>query len=264
MATIKEIYDFLDSFAPFCNQDSFDNSGLCVGEMSDPREINSVLLCLDITNPVVEEAKSGGFGAIISHHPVIFHATKHIDLSQPYSRALAYGLPCIGTHTCLDSAPYSLSDMMVDRLGFKNLGAIPYINRQDPKTGAPVGYGATAECPEMSAEELAKLCKTAFDSAALRYCDGKKPITRVVCASGACSETLEYAYSQGAQAVVTADVKLDRFLEADRLGMTLIDAGHYETEAIALPYLAKKLTERFGIKCGITAADRVVKGLYTD
>lgn len=261
MATVSEIYDYIDSFAPFRTQDGFDNSGLVVGEMGDKKDIKKILIALDATVKVVKESIDDGADMILTHHPVIFHAIKHLDLSYPYALALKHDIPIISAHTCLDSAEYGISDMMVDVLGFDNLHTVPYINRSDPKTGDPIGYGATAECKKMSPKELAELCREKFDSAALRWVDGGRDITRVACGSGACSEILEYACEQGAQAVITADIKLDRFLEADRLGMTLIDAGHYETEAIALPYLKKKLEERFGVSCRVSNADRVVKGL---
>lgn len=263
MPTVSEIYNFIDTLAPFRIQDSFDNSGLCVGCIDDPAEIKKVLLSLDATVDVVEEAKRLDCQLILTHHPVIFNAVKHLDLTFPYARALAAGIFCIGVHTCLDSAEYSVSDMMVDALGFKNLHIIPEINRVDPLTGRPVGYGAMAECLAMSPNALSALARKTFGSAALRYVDGGRIITKVSCGSGACSSILSRAYSLGAQAVITADVKLDVFLEASRLGMTLIDAGHYETEAIALPYLAKKLSEKFGVECILSTTDRVVKGLYS-
>lgn len=261
MAKIKEIYNYLDIIAPFRTQDGFDNSGLVIGDMGCQKEINTVLIALDATVRVVEEARKMGADMILTHHPVIFHAVKHLDCGYPYALAIKYGIPIICSHTCLDSAENGVSDMMIKILGFENLRRTPYINREDPVTGRKVGYGATAECEKMTGEELAKLCKERFGTAGLRWVDGGREITRVACGSGASSDIMEYAFEQGAQAVVTADVKLDRFIEADRLGMTLIDAGHYETEAIALPYLKSALESEFGLKCVITKSDRVVRGM---
>ena len=259
MTTAGQIYDYIDSFAPFRNQDSFDNSGLCVGERG--QEVSRVLLALDATDKVVDEAKERGCELIVSHHPVIFHPMKHLDTSYPAARTLAYGIACIGSHTSLDSAAYGVSDMMVDTLGFENLNVVPFINRKDPETGAPVGYGAMAKCRKMSPAELAKLAKEKFKTAALRWSEGSREIETVACGSGACIDIFEDAVRLGADAVITADIKLDKFLEADRLGITLIDAGHYETEVIALPYLAEKISGKFGVECIISTADGVVRGI---
>lgn len=261
MPKIKEIYDYIDSFAPFCIQDDFDNSGLCVGDMDDQNDIRRALLALDVTAEVVKEAQELDCGIIITHHPVIFHGMKHLDMGYPSAQALAAGIACIGCHTNLDSAPYGVSDMMVDRLEFKNLHVVPKINRKNPIDGSPVGYGALSQCQSMSPAELAALAKERFDSAALRWVDGGKEIDKVACGSGACSEILHDAYRLGAQALITGDVKLDVFLEAKRLGMTLIDAGHYETEAIALTYLAQKLNDSLDLDCIVSSKDRVVRGI---
>ena len=259
MTAVGQIYDYIDSFAPFCDQDGFDNSGLCVGERE--QSVNRVLLALDATDKVVDEAKNLGCELILTHHPVIFHAAKHLDLSYPFARAMRYGIACIGCHTSLDSAEYGVSDMMVDALGFKNLGVVPMINRTSPKTGRPVGYGAMASCEKISPEGLARLVKKTFNSAGLRWVDGGRDIEKVACGSGACSDILHDAKEKGAEAVVTADVKLDVFLEAERIGMTLIDAGHYETEVICLGYLKKKLEEKFGLECVVSSADGIVRGV---
>lgn len=259
MTTVGQIYNFIDTFAPFRNQDSFDNSGLCVGSREMP--VSRVLLALDATNAAVDEAKEQGCELILTHHPVIFDAMKHLDESFPAARAMRYGIACIGAHTSLDCAEYGVSDMMIDTLGFTNLNTPVMIESADPVTGAPVGYGALARCEKTSAEQLARLAAEKFGTAGLKYVDGGAEIEIVACGSGACSEILHDAKKLGAQALITADVKYSRFLEAERIGMTLIDAGHYETEAIALGYLAKKISEKFGTECLISRVDRVVKGI---
>ena len=68
---LKEVIDKLNSFSPNSYQESFDNSGLQVGDMS--QNINSVLVCLDVTEDVLNEAISRGANLIVSHHPLIFH-----------------------------------------------------------------------------------------------------------------------------------------------------------------------------------------------
>lgn len=259
MLTAGQIYDFIDSFAPFRNQDSFDNSGLCVGTRA--QSVTKILIALDATNSVVDEAKRLGCDLIVTHHPVIFHATKHIDTTYPAAKALSFGIACIGCHTCLDSAEYGVSEMMIDTLGFKSLNTVVMVNRYDPKTKAPVGYGAMAKCEKMPPEALAKLAKEKFNSASLKWVDGGRDIDTVACGSGSCSEILHDAKEKGAQAVITADVKLDVYHEAERINMTLIDAGHYETEAICLPYLKEKLSEKFGVECVVSTADRIVRGI---
>lgn len=259
MVTAGQIYDFIDSFAPFRNQDSFDNSGLSVGQRE--QEVSRVLLALDATVGVVDEAEAKNCQLILTHHPAMYDGVKRLDTDFPAPRALSKGIACLGCHTSLDSAPYGISDMMVDLLGFENLHVVPTINRKDPETGDPVGYGAMSRCPKMPPEKLAEFAGKKFKTAGLRWVSGGKDIEVVACGSGACSMILQDAKNLGAQAVITGDVGLHVFLDAVRLGMTLIDVGHYESEVISLNYLAARLEKELGLECIVSSTDRAIRGM---
>ena len=73
---LKDITSAIESVAPLSYQDDFDNSGLQVG--CSPKEIHSVLVCLDITEDVVDEAIERGADMIVSHHPLIFKALRQV------------------------------------------------------------------------------------------------------------------------------------------------------------------------------------------
>ena len=76
MVKVNDIYKFIDSFAPFATSMDFDNCGLLVG--NNNANVDNVLVSLDITNRVVEEAINLGANLIISHHPVIFKPMKNV------------------------------------------------------------------------------------------------------------------------------------------------------------------------------------------
>ena len=76
MATVKDVYDALDGLAAFETQMGFDNAGFLVGRVE--KEVRTILVALDITKGVVEEAVRLGAELIVSHHPVIFHPVKSI------------------------------------------------------------------------------------------------------------------------------------------------------------------------------------------
>lgn len=117
--TIGEVYDYIDGFAPFDTALDFDNAGLLVGSRNDP--VQTILVALDITLPVIEEAKQLGAQLIVSHHPVIFRPVRslHRD-SAPYRLAQA-GIGAICAHTNLDMAKGGVNDCLGERLGLKNL-----------------------------------------------------------------------------------------------------------------------------------------------
>lgn len=241
MATVKDIYDIIDEAAPFSAQESWDNSGLLVGSMSDPAD--RVLLSLDATAQAVEEAKSLGCGLIVTHHPVIFAPLRNLNPDYPAEMMLMNKIACISAHTNLDCAECSVSDMMADVLGFRNTNE-PIEPKTDPKSGRLCGYGTICECDGIAPEELAKICREKFGCIAIKYTPGKRAVKRVGLISGAGSEWLGCAIEKGLDALVTAEVKHHLFIEADLAGITLVDAGHYETEVVALPYLKELLEKR--------------------
>ncbi len=244
MTTVRDIYNYIDSFAPYRTQDSWDNSGLLVG---DGDEVVTRALCaLDASIPAIMEAEKLGCELILTHHPVIFDPLKSLDSTVPAALLFRMGIACISSHTNLDSAEYGISDMMIDKLGLKNLHKMVDINRADPVTGRAVGYGAVGETEkEMTPEELAGLCKERFNCIAIKYVAGSRNIKTVGMISGAGGSYVTDAFRLGCDAYVSGDVKQQDFIEAERLGITLIDAGHFETETIAMEYFKEKLGEKF-------------------
>ena len=72
--TVRDIYEFIDSIAPFRTQESWDNSGFLVGDVS--KEVTKVAVCLDVTHDTLQKAADFGADLLVSHHPVIFHPMK--------------------------------------------------------------------------------------------------------------------------------------------------------------------------------------------
>lgn len=119
MTYIRQIYNFLDSIAPFNTAMDFDNCGLLVGDFDI--KVDKVLLSLDISLDVIEEARSLGANLIISHHPVIFKPLKKLcSNSVPYILA-KYGISAICAHTNLDMAPEGVSVCLAKSLLLKNI-----------------------------------------------------------------------------------------------------------------------------------------------
>ena len=86
MATVKEVYRYLDRLTPFSRQMDFDNSGFLVGRGESV--ISKIMVTLDITQEVIAEAVDNGCQLVVSHHPIIFHPVKSITDSDPNGRRL--------------------------------------------------------------------------------------------------------------------------------------------------------------------------------
>ena len=106
-------------------------------------------------------------------------------------------------------------------------------------TRAPDGMGRAGMLERgMAPPEFAYYVKRMLDLSAVRYCDGGRVVERVAVCGGSGGSLLDAAVEKGCQALVTGDVKHDVMLDAVHRGITLIDAGHFGTENLVVPYLA--------------------------
>lgn len=247
MATVREIYQYLDGLAPFSLQMDFDNAGFLVGR--GDRQVTRLLVSLDITEEVVAEAAELGCQLIVSHHPVIFFPAKSITDADPTGRTLLVlaerQIAAVCAHTNLDAVHGGVNDALAQKLGLVQIEQL----KQDgvDASGRPYGIGRvgnTAGVP-MYAPAFAAFVKKALGANGVRYVDARRPVRRVAVGGGACADMLKDALAMGCDTFVTADVKYNGFLDAKALGVNLIDAGHYPTEQVVVPVLAKWLESGF-------------------
>jgi len=229
MTSVRDIYDFLDSFAPFASQMPFDNSGLQCGEFAWP--VASAMVCLDVTPQVIGQAARAGCNMIVSHHPVLFHARKQLLGSDPAWLLARHGMACIASHTPLDCCQGGVNDLLAQALG---LGEIT-------RLGDLIRICALRN--PLSAKALADLAAQRLN-ARVRFRDAGKPIARVAICGGLGCHFLGEAYGN-ADAFLTGDADHHDFLDAAQNGLTLVAAGHYETEIPIVPALAERLRAAF-------------------
>ena len=102
---IKEVIKYLESLAPLSSSESYDNSGLIIGNEDD--EIKEVLICLDCIESIVDEAIDRGCNLIISHHPIIFSGVKKINgnnyIERTIIKAIKNDIAIYAIHTNLDN-----------------------------------------------------------------------------------------------------------------------------------------------------------------
>jgi dinuclear metal center YbgI/SA1388 family protein len=128
---IKQVLQELHNWAPFNYQESYDNSGLIIGTAD--QEVQKVLLSIDITEAVMEEAVAGDYDLIISHHPIIFQGIKSLTAKTPEERvvmlAIKNNIAIIAMHTNLDNVLHGVNAMIAQRLGLEK------VNILEPKSG---------------------------------------------------------------------------------------------------------------------------------
>ena len=258
--TVGDIHKFLASLAPEELQASFDNSGFLVGERAHP--VRRVLVSLDITLPVAEEAVARGAELVVSHHPVIFNPIRRVtDESTAGKILLALiqnEVAAICMHTSLDAVQNGVNDVLAEAAGLKGVAQL----HEDglDSFGRPYGIGRVGELGEPTDfETYAAWLMAALGCGGLRCYDAGKPVRRVAVGSGSCGSMLGDAVRAGCDTFVTADVKYDVFLEALSRGLNLIDAGHFPTEQPVMPRIADALRRRFPSLCvEMTAVHREI------
>lgn len=232
MTTIKDILEFFEEFAPVDTAMDFDNCGLLVGNQNTP--ITRVLVALDITNEVVDEADKQNAQLIISHHPVIFNAIKRLDANAVPYRLAQKNISAVCMHTNLDlSESFGVNICLANAVELKNI--------KPCKSGECMFIGDIST----DIESFAKKVKENLDCNGLRYTDVKKKINKVVVSSGAGGSNVPFAFAEGADVLLTGEIKHHEILLANELGMSIIDAGHFKTEDIVISSLCRKLSERF-------------------
>ena len=235
MVTVQDVYDCIDAFAPFSTQLDFDNSGLLVGDPNRP--VQRIAVCLDITPETVRDAADYGADLMVSHHPVIFRPRKKLLGSDPAYQLVSAGMSAICCHTPLDIAAGGVNDVLAARFALSKVEAVA--TESIPVPMVRVGFLPQS----MRAIELAATAAETL-SAKVRWCDGGKTIETLAVCGGAGGDLVADIASLGVDALVTGDADYHDFLDAEQLGVTLISAGHFETENPAMPALAQRLREQ--------------------
>ena len=243
--TVRDIYDFLQRKAPFELQMDFDNAGFLVGHANQP--VYRILVSLDITEPVIQEAKELSAQLIVSHHPVIWGGAKSMTDQTVMGRKLLSlaesHIAAICMHTNLDAAAGGVNDALALHLGLSDLEQL----HQDGVDceGRPYGIGRVGLVPRQNLFDFAQAVKELLGSRGIRLVDGGCPVHKVAVGGGACSSMVDDVIAKGCDTFVTADVKYDGFLDAKARGLNLIDAGHFPTEQVICPVLKGWLSMEF-------------------
>lgn len=348
MITCAELLNLLNELAPLKLAEQWDNCGLLVG---DPRqEVKGILVCLDVSHNVLEEALTQGANVILSHHPLIFKPLKGLRLDKPQGQILARiiknDLQIIALHTNYDQAREGVSVQLARILGLVdtqvlqpkdleklyklvvfvptdyeaqvreamgNAGAghignyshctfraagtgtflplegtnpflgtqgqleeaaeyrletivpesllsqvieamlaahpyeevaydlIPLANRQEG-----YGLGRVGRLPApLKLRDFVQQVKSQLSLSAVKVAgDPEREITQVAVCGGSGKSLIPLAAQAGAQVLVTGELGHHDAQLAQELGLALVDAGHYATEAVSLPFLVEALKDK--------------------
>ena len=251
---VKDVTKIIEEFAPLSVQESWDNSGLCIG--SPDAAVTSVLLGLDCTPELVDEAIGCGADMIVTHHPLIFSGLKKISpedqVGAAVIKAVKAGISIYAAHTSADKVIAGVSGAMAAKLGLRNVSILD-------EDGEGTGLGVVGDLPQpLSADEAVTLVKDRFGlkmMKASRPVEGK--ISRVAMCGGSGSSLIKAAMSSGAQLYISGDISYHNFFTRD--GFMIMDIGHYESEIEIVDILFSLLRKNFP-----TFAVRITQNIYSN
>ncbi len=232
MVTAKEIYDFIDSFAPFETAMSFDNVGLLIGNSEQCAE--KVMLALDITSEIIAEAEEKGIPLIITHHPIIFSPLRNVHSDSLQYKLITSGITVISAHTNLDICIGGVNDTLASTIGL----------RLDEHTDDDCIVTGDLE-NELSAEEFAEMISDSLSCSGLRYTEKNGRIKKVTVACGAGGSGIYEAAKAGTDAFVTGEIKHHEILFAREKNISVFDLGHFRSEDLIIDKLALILSGKF-------------------
>lgn len=227
---VEQIYECINKIAPFSAQEDWDNSGFQVGERT--KEVQKILFALDATTDLVEEAVTSHCDLIVTHHPFLFHPQKQFLDASPAFRAAKHNIAVISAHTSYDCAAGGVNDILAETVGLSDIRT------------SECGLFRIGTVPAQSAKDFAKAVQTALQTQ-VSVSLPEKVIQRVAVCGGAGADFIADAQSQGADLFLTGEAKHHEILDATALGISVVCAGHFETELPAVRALCARIQAQF-------------------
>ncbi|MGL4790591.1 MAG: Nif3-like dinuclear metal center hexameric protein [Anaerotignaceae bacterium] len=251
----KELVEKFEDLAPKSLAQQWDNVGLLVGDSE--QEIKKVLVALDATEEVIQEAKALGADAIVTHHPLLFSAIKKITTKTPTGNKIIElvknNICHIALHTNLDIATGGTNDKLSQIIGLTNI---------QPLNESALGRIGELET-EITLEEFAKNFKGKLEMDTIRVVgELNKPIKKIGLCTGSGVDFMADAKEKGADLYITGDLRYHESQKALDMGIALIDATHYASENIIVPTIGNFIESNTDLQVVLSQVDgQVFKNL---
>lgn len=234
---VADIIKIMEEIAPPAMAENWDNVGLMLGRRC--KAVKKLLLALDITGEVVQQAIAQKADMIITHHPLIFRGLKRVtdnEWQQELLLTLAEkGIAVYSAHTNLDCVSSGVNDVLAKKLHLDNVDVLDSDN----------GLGRIGIVPACSLQEFAAMVKKILRADYVAVGDAGKQVHKVAVCGGAGSDLISLALLCGADTLITGDIKYHEAQQAVFSGLNVIDAGHQPTELPVMDDLADRLSQRF-------------------
>ena len=240
------LIDYLEEVAPLHYQESYDNSGLIYGTRN--KVISGVLISLDLTEQVLEEAIEKGCNVVVSHHPIIFSGIKKFQghyVDRTIEMAIKNDIAIYAIHTNLDNVlDNGVNSKIAEILGLENIAVLS--EKKDLNANQRVGSGVIGHLNEnLEAGQFLDVLKNKMQLKVVKHTALlANKIRKVAVCGGSGSFLLAAAIEKEADVFITADFKYHEFFDADGK-IIIIDIGHYESERFTINLLYDLIIKKF-------------------
>ena len=261
MVKINQVIDIMEEIAPLNLKESYDNVGFMVGDRES--EVTRVLVALDCTLKVIEEAKELGAQLILTHHPLLFIKPKSITTDslqgKKIMKLIENGIALYSSHTNWDTVKGGLNDEFVKLLGFEESKIIE-VAPSDPTAGV----GRIVQLSEhTTVERIINRIKDKLNLQNLRYSgELDKKVRTISLVNGSGEDYLQQSYDLGADLLITGDTTYHFVSDYEEMGLSVIDIGHFNSEwplVMSLAENIKKILEPMGVEVILS---KVIKDPY--
>lgn len=245
----NEIIRQLNMLAPEEHACEWDNPGLLAGRGG--KAVHKVLVALDATDEVVEQAVAGQVDLLVTHHPLIFKPLKKVNdqdfISRRIVKLIQSDISYYAMHTNFDVAPGCMADLAAQQLGLTAEAPLEVTGESD---GDVFGIGkiGTLSRP-VSLAQLGELVKKQFDLPFVTVYGLEQigePINRIAVSPGSGGSMIGFAQAAGVQALITGDISHHEGIDAVANGLAVLDAGHYGLEHIFIDFMRDYLQAQYG------------------
>lgn len=241
---IRELLDYLEERVPLDQQEDFDNSGIQCGDTS--QEISGVLVAIDTTEAVIDEAIKMGCNLIVTHHPALFRATKSITpdyyINKCLMKAIKHDIVVYASHTSLDNDDEGVNVYWAHQMGLTDIQIL------EPQHNNPeIGGGVIGNLPHpVTIEELISLMKRFQPITHVAHSQVlKERVQRIAYCGGSGNFLMKKAAQSGADVFITGEAKYNDYYDAEGL-VTLMTIGHFESELLTKDILISIMSEKRG------------------
>lgn len=224
----KSICETIEEKFPLEFAESYDNVGLLIGD--ENREVSKVLVALEVTEKVINEAIETKADLIVTHHPLIFKSIKKIT-SSGYIENLVLKLienkiALYSAHTNFDNSNGGMNDILARKLGLINIKGL--------EEGLNYASGRIGELTkEMNFGEFCIYIKEKFELKNIIVSgDLERKINKVAVVGGSGSDYLKASIKKNCDCLITGDIKHHTALDYSNMGINIIDITHFESEII--------------------------------